>query len=137
MGTITTTKDPNIDLVIVRADGTILAGDLGRWITGFYRLDKLKTESKPTHIAELILFDLSGADLEGITAGDIRQFAQKIGQIRKLINRRTGKTAFVTGEELTYDLGKMFEAFLHSVDDSLEVRIFRTLVEAKVWLGAM
>jgi hypothetical protein len=131
MGKIESKTDKSKDMVTVTASGKIATIDLARWINAFYQLG----EGKTTHIAEFLLFDLREADLADITAGDIRVLAQKIGSVRRSINRKTGKTAFVTAEELTYDLGKMFEAYIGSIDDSLEIRIFRDIDEAKEWLG--
>ncbi len=85
-------------------------------------------------VTRFILWDLTRADLSAFKTADIKEVAQCIVRISEA--RRGGKTAFVYDQSLEFGIGRMFQAYSQMADMPFEVQAFKSLVEAKAWLGA-
>ncbi|MFC1884548.1 hypothetical protein ACFL2O_07245 [Thermodesulfobacteriota bacterium] len=123
MGTIKTTKDMSLNLTINLAEGIILYDDMSTWITEYYS----------GTVTNLILWDFREADLSKIKTEEFAELARLIK--RKADLRQGGKTALVFKRDLEFGLGRMFEVFSELEDLSFEFMSFRSIEEAREWLG--
>lgn len=69
--------------------------------------------------------DLSSEDIR-VIATHIRRFAEKRGN---------GKTAWVVANDVDFGIGRMFE-MMTDRDIPMTFRVFRDMVEAKLWIGS-
>jgi hypothetical protein len=123
MGSIETTYDLTKDLTVAKAVGKMTADNFHKWTAAYYA----------GQVTLNCLWDLRRADLSEILTGDLRDdvietkaFADK---------RKGGKTAFVSTSSLSYGLCRMLEAFYDLAQMPIEVQVFRSVDEAKAWLG--
>ena len=123
MGTISATFDSDTDLTLVKATGKMTAADFHSYMVQYYA----------GKITPLILWDLTKADLSGLTTDEIRKIAQSTREISDI--RKGGKTALVFDKTLEYGMGRMFEAYSDIADMPFEFRAFRSIDDAKKWLG--
>ena len=122
MGTIETKFDRSKDLTIVKAVGKMTADDFREWNEGYY----------PGDVTLNCLWDLTQADLSEINTGNLRDDATLTKSLCD--KRKGGKTAFVTENTLGYGLCRMLEAFYDLQHVPIEVQVFKTMDDAKVWL---
>ncbi|MEW6500016.1 MAG: hypothetical protein AB1456_00860 [Thermodesulfobacteriota bacterium] len=81
-----------------------------------------------------LLWDLSGADLAGLTMEQLRQIlsvAQGYGHLRP-----NGKTAIVVASNLGFGLGRMYEILCELDRHPIPLRVFKTMAEAREWLAS-
>ena len=123
MGSISAQYDPEIDLTIVTAKGMITADDLLDWGNRYYK----------GPITQLILWDVTNADLSALQADQLKQIAENMSRISEA--RRGGKTAFVYDKPLEYGIGRMFQAYSEMEDMPFKVQSFQSFDEAREWLG--
>lgn len=124
MGVIETTYDLVQNLTIIRAVGKMEPGDFREWTARYY------TGTVTLHT----LWDLTQADLSAIQADDLRNDAAHTKDLADV--RKGGKTAIVSANTLAYGMSRMLEAFYGLEEMPFDVQVFRTLEEARAWLGA-
>lgn len=81
----------------------------------------------------MILWDLTKADLAGLSTDEVKGLAQRTRQISDV--RKGGKTALVFDKALEYGIGRMFEAYSDIADMPFEFKAFQNIDEAREWLG--
>ena len=123
MGSITATFHSDKDLTLVKATGKMTADDFHDYMVKYYA-------GKTTL---LILWDLTKAGLSGLTTDEVRKIAQSTMKISDV--RKGGKTALVFDKTLEYGMGRMFEAYSDIADMPFEFRAFKSIDDAKEWLG--
>ncbi|MBC2734147.1 MAG: hypothetical protein HF981_07305 [Desulfobacteraceae bacterium] len=123
MGNIETTYDLPKDLTTFKVVGKMR-------IVDFYDCLEIYYEGGVT---PLTLWDLTEADVSGISSDEISNFAQYSRNFAEA--RKGGKTAIVFNDSLDYGLGRMFATYLELADVPLEVHTSRNLDDAKKWLG--
>jgi hypothetical protein len=123
MGSINTTYDLPKDLTLVRAKGGITVKDFITWGA------KYTTGT----VTALVLWDLLGADLCNLSSDEIRMIATRAKGIAYV--RKRGKVALVFGKPCDFGIGRMLEAYNETAEISSEIRAFRTIDDAKKWLG--
>ena len=123
MGTIETEKDFDTGLTTNVAKGKFDYEEFLKWIANYYS----------GNVTELILWDLSEADLSKITSREFRKIVEKV---KKQSHKRAGgKTAFVFTKDLGFGLGRMFGTLAEVEEVQFEYRTFRSISKAKEWLG--
>ena len=120
---IKTTYDLAKDLTIFTASGTLTVDYFREYLASYY----------DGEVTQLILWDLTKADLSTLKSTHLEELVQIIYRLSEV--RRGGKTAFVHDESFVYGIGKMFQAFSMMRELSFEVLTFKSIDEAKVWLG--
>ena len=123
MGSIETVKDFDKKLTTNVAEGEFSCDELLDWVRNYYL----------GAVTELILWDFSKADISKITNEELRKIAN---EVKKVSNTRAGgKTALVFSQDIGFGLGRMYEAFSRISSMPFEYRTFRSISEAKDWLG--
>ena len=79
------------------------------------------------------LWDISNADVSQFTLDNIEEDAHCTKQVSDM--RKGGKTAFVTSKDLDFGIGRMCETLSEIIIKTIEYRTFRTIEDAKEWLG--
>ncbi|MDH5396038.1 MAG: hypothetical protein OEW97_07160 [Gammaproteobacteria bacterium] len=74
------------------------------------------------------LYDLTEMDFSNITA----EFEQKLIHFRKQLDRGNAKIACLVANDVGFGMGRMYEVL--SEDLPQQVRVFRELNEAQMWL---
>ena len=123
MGQITTTREIDIDLTTVFAEGKIEVKDLLKWMKEYYE----------GTVTELILWDLTRADVSPVRDSGFAELVEALkarGEVRAW-----GKTALVFADESGYKTGKDFVELSESRDIEFETRAFRDMNKARLWLG--
>jgi len=123
MGSIKTTYDLPKDLTLVKAKGGITAKDFVTWGTSY----------TSGTVTALILWDLLGADLCNLSSDEIRMIATRTKGIAYV--GEGGKIAFVLGKSCDFGVGRMLEAYNETAEMPSEIRAFRTIDDARKWLG--
>jgi hypothetical protein len=123
MGSIETTKEVSSELTVNIVKGQIMYGDLVKWIANYYS----------GTVTKFILWNFTEADLSDITVEEFKNIAEVVK--RKSDLRIDGKSALVFSKDLEFGLGRMFEVFSESEDIEFEFKSFRSITEAKKWLG--
>lgn len=123
MGSIKTTYDLSKDLTLVIATGGLTAKDFITWGAKY-------TSGTAT---SLILWDLLGADWCKLSSDEIRLIATRTKGIAYA--SKGGKIAFVLGKPCDFGVGRMLEAYNETSEMPSEIRAFRTIDDAKKWLG--
>lgn len=121
MGTIKMTYDLPKDLTLVKAEGGLTSTDFASWAATYI--------SKGT--TGLILWDLVGADMCKLSSSEIRSIVTRSkGYVPK-----GAKTAFVFKRPCDFGVGRMLEAYSELDERPSELRAFRSMADAKKWLG--
>ena len=121
MGTIKMSYDLPKDLTLVKAEGGMTPDDFAGWAANY--IAKGATG--------LILWDLLGADMTNLSSDEIRKIvARSKGFVPK-----GAKTAFVFKRPCDFGVGRMLEAYSEVDERPSKFRAFRSLTDAKKWLG--
>lgn len=123
MGSIKTTYDLPKDLTLVKVKGGITVKDFLTWGAKF----------ASGTVTELVLWDLLGADLSKLSRDEIRFIATRKKGIAYL--SKGGKIALVLGKPCDFGVGRMWGACNETAEMPAEIRAFRTIDDAKKWLG--
>lgn len=123
MGQIETKFDLSKDVTIIKAVGKMTADDFRQWTKSYYT----------GTVTQFVLWDITEADLSDLEAADLREDAMHTKDLADV--RKGGKTAIATGNDLEYGMSRMLETFYGIEDIPFEVQIFRSIDEAKKWLG--
>ena len=123
MGTIEIEVNIDKKLTTNIAKGEITYKDFLGWAENYYS----------GAVTEFILWDFTEADFSKITSDDLRDLVQVAKKYS--YKRAGGKTAFVSNENLSFGLGRMFEMLSEVEDIQFEYKSFRIMTEAKEWLG--
>lgn len=78
------------------------------------------------------LWDLTNADLSSLDNIDIRKLAELPVEI--VPNRKGRKTALVAGTDLEFGLSRMYATHSEYQGPLAEIRVFRSIEEAKKWI---
>ena len=114
--------DPERQLTVFKCSGELTRTELYNAITSYLK-------ETPT-IYEL--WDFTSARFPTVSKEDLRDSAflgRKYGS-----KKRGGKNAIVAPEDLEYGLSRMFKMMAEIVELPFEVRVFRSLDEATLWL---
>ena len=123
MGSIETVKDFDKKLTTNIAKGEFSCDELLDWVRDYYS----------GAVTELILWDFSKADISKITNEEFQKIAN---EVKKVSNTRAGgKTALVFSQDIGFGLGRMYETFSDISNMPFGYRSFRSISEAKHWLG--
>lgn len=124
MGTIEKKLIREENLTIYSVQGAISGVDVKNAITEFY-------DHGP--VTKYVLWDVSQADLENISAEDVQQ----IGSVprKSLEPRKGGKTAIVAPDDLAFGLSRMYQNTSLSEPLPFETQVFRDLETARNWLA--
>ena len=123
MGRIATEYDRSRDLTLFKAVGEMQVTDFRDCLEAYYGGE----------VTRFILWDLTQADLAAFKNRHIKEVAQVIAGISGA--RRGGRTAFVYDKAFEYGIGRMFQAYSQMEEMPFEVQAFKTIVEARAWLG--
>jgi len=83
--------------------------------------------------AAKVLYDLTHATAADLSAGELEEIIQLIGQY--LGRHRGGKAAIVAHSGVDYGLARMFGTFAEIADLPVKVKVFRIPEVAKEWLA--
>lgn len=122
MGRIETTYDSSRDLTTFKAVEIMVANDFFDCLQSYY-------EAGATSLA---MWDLSEAELSGLTSDEISNLAQFGSQLAS--TRSKGKTAIVFNSHFEYGLGRIFQTYVEMNPTPVEVHLFRSCDEAMEWL---
>jgi hypothetical protein len=123
MGCIETIYDTSRNLTTFKAVGAMEAAYINDCLERYYEAG----------VTAHALWDLSEAELSGLTSDEISNLAQYGSQLAS--NRAAGKTAIVFTSPFEYGLGRIFQTFVEMKATPVELKLFRSLDEAKQWLG--
>jgi len=123
MGSLETTYDLAKGLTTVKVEGKVMAKNLANWLNRYYS----------GKVTELILWDLTEADMADVPVDDLRELAKEASKRADL--RKNGKSAFVFSRDVGFGLGRMFEILSETEGTPLEYRSFLDINEAREWLG--
>lgn len=121
MGTIKMTYDLPKDLTFVKAEGGLTSSDFSSWAANYISRGA----------TGLILWDLLGADMSGLSSDEIRRIVTR----SKGFVPKGAKTAFVFKRPCDFGVGRMIEAYSELDELPSKLRAFRSLADAKKWLG--
>lgn len=123
MATIEVHVDSDRSLTIFTVRGEMTAEELLEKAGEFY-------VKKPT---KLVLWDATQGSVRLITSSQFQTIARTM---KRLLEKRSeGRTAFVGDLEVDYGLGRMYEALAKIESLPIEYRTFRSIQEARQWLG--
>ena len=104
-------------------------------VVGEVNFDKIAeyiSENIESWISKPVIWDMSKADLSTVPSDQLRSFLQKMQSLSK---KKSGeKTAIVAPQDMEYGMMRMFEIFAENESFEMELRVFRTIEEAKQWL---
>lgn len=123
MALIETVKGDQQDLTVHTIHGEINGDEI---------IEKIKDGIDEKHTL-YVLWDFRQAE---ITDLPIEKMYQILTIGKKLAEaRKTGKTAIVVSNDLGFGLARMYEAYSEIEVFSTEIRAFRTIEQARAWLG--
>ncbi len=123
MGRITTTREIDIDLTTVVAEGQLEAEDFLGWLREYYS----------GTVTELVLWDFTDADISQISDDGFEEIVKASKDRDKA--RAWGKTALVFDDEDGYKKGKDYVSLSESRDMEFEIQVFKDMSAARSWLG--
>lgn len=123
MGSIVTNIDVSLQLTINTVKGHLLIAELLNWVSDYYS----------GTVTRFILWDLTEANLSKISTEEFRNIVQEVK--KKSETRTSGKTAFVVKRDFEFGIGRMIETFGEIEKVNFENRSFRSMADAKKWLG--
>lgn len=99
----------------------------------FDTLRALAVECRTEMPAAKVLYDITHATAADLSAGELEEIIQLIGQY--LGRHRGGKAAIVAHSGVDYGLARMFGTFAEIADLPVKVKVFRIPEVAKEWLA--
>jgi hypothetical protein len=121
MGTINMKYDLPKDLTLVKAKGGMTSNDFTSWAANYIS----------NGATGLILWDLLGADMTKLSSDEIRRIVTS----SKGFVPKGAKAAFVFKRPCDFGVGRMLEAYSEVEELPSKFRAFRSLADAKEWLG--
>jgi hypothetical protein len=80
-----------------------------------------------------VIWDFREANLTKITSD---QFQQIVDSVQHLTGKRKGgKTAFLASRDLEFGVARMTQAFTEMNASPLNVKVFKSIDEATLWIG--
>ena len=123
MASIETTVDGQKNLAIHTVKGQVTEVEIAQKIEEYHL-------GEPEKYA---IWDFSDADVTNLSNEQLKSLVS-VG--KKFAERRKGgKTALVVPEDLAFALGRMWETFAEMESFAVTNRAFRSIEEAKTWLG--
>ena len=122
METITKRVEPENDLTLFVVVGKLTRDELVRTIHDFYE----------SSITLNVIWDLTRCDLSQASTKDVEQVAFLSADYAD--TRRSGKTAVVGSDDLTFGLARMYELNKNLSNLAFETQSFRTIEEAYNWI---
>lgn len=88
----------------------------------------------PSLESPFIIWDLTDSSISSISVQEFQQIAQAA---KRAMNpkRKSGKTAYVSREDLTFGMTCMYTAYASLADVPIAYSVFRTMTEALEWLA--
>ena len=123
MATIETLYDYKNNLTLHKVEGILTFEETKNKIEEYYQ----------GTITKYTLWEFTKAEVSKISTSEIQEIvkvARKFAHMRK-----GGRTALVLHQDLSYGLGRMFEAFSEIESIPYEIRCFRGFIEAREWLN--
>ena len=124
MESIEKSVDNNAQLTIFTVKGSVPGEEIKNAISDFY-------EHGP--ITKNVLWDLSHAVLDNLSAEDVRQIVNVPKKSFEL--RLGGKTVLVAPDDLAYGLSRMYQTSSRPDGLPFEVQVFRDFEAAHKWLA--
>jgi hypothetical protein len=121
MTNITTTFDE--DTIINIADGMTNFRDIAEYIK----------ENVETWIGRPVIWDLSDMDFAKVTSAELAEFVRDFKSLSE--KKRGEKTAVVAPEDLSYGMMRVFQVFAEMRALAIQLKVFRTIDEAKKWIS--
>jgi hypothetical protein len=115
--------DREADLTVLTATGEVTAREILDVIAAYYA-------ARPT---KNVLWDLSAAALEHVTANEVKPLVQASQQYTA--GRVGGKTAMVFSSVSAYGLGRLFDQLRQVRDTPVETMSFHDRAAAMAWLA--
>lgn len=115
--------EQSIDLTILTGSESIDAGEVVAAMEEMYA-------GEPTR---LVLWDLTGVDVTGVTFADVQTIARLAVEHGR--RRPGGKTAIMTAQQVTFGLNRVYESLLDGTAEPLQVHVCWTLEDALEFLG--
>lgn len=125
MPAITTRIDPHAKLTVHTLEGPINAEDIITTIEAYYL-------GQPT---PLILWDFTAAQFKRYRESTLQSIVEVTR--RHAATRPGGKTALVMPGDFQFGTGRVFEVFAELGNLPIAIRSFRSLPEARAWLGCL
>ena len=122
MHMIRTRRQPRHQLTLFTCSGKVLPHEIENKIKEFY--DKQPTPN--------VVWDLSDADISGMSAVDVRQLAERTKQLAH--SRKGEKTAIVASVDMPFGLARMYQTFAELAGQESQVEVFRSRKEALAWI---
>lgn len=126
MATIEIIVHPEWDLTEKVVVGDLTTRDIEQELDRFY--------AGP--ITKHVLWDLSCATFESISAGDVAKISAKVGHLVKPRLGGGGKSAIVSTSGLGFGMSRMYQAYREVGQEELPYMTFATRQEAIDWLLA-
>ena len=124
MALIVTSYEFEKDLTIHKFVGMVTARELS---------DLIDTQFKTKKVTLNNIWDFRGADVSKLSSDDLLALVKLAKHYE---NQRPGrKVAHVVTEDLAFGIGRMYTAFTEFEDLDFEVELFRSIEQAKEWLG--
>ena len=81
-----------------------------------------------------IIWDLTDSSISSIS---VQEFQQIAGAAKRVMSpkRKSGKTAYISREDLTFGMTCMYTAYASLADVPIAYSVFRTMPEALQWLA--
>ena len=123
MGTIETVEDLDNNLATHVVKGNINTLAIITKVKAFIA-------DRPTKFE---IWDLTEGAIHSLYAEDIESMAQVFKEPAEV--GRIGKSALVFSDNLSYGIGRMIEVYFSMEKITVEIQCFRSLKEARQWLG--
>jgi len=115
----------------ITKDNGLTVHDVTGRVTEFEMHDALEKLYKE-ELTDLLLWDMSKADVSHVTSETLRNFAMKSAKLG--VRREGGRTAVVAPTDLQYGLARISDVFLETEGAPFSFRVFRAREEALKWL---
>ena len=78
------------------------------------------------------LVDYTDVDTYQVTIAGLKELSVRINSYRAIHGKRPARNAYVLPEDIEYGMGRVFLAYVEADESS---HLFRSLAEARAWLG--
>lgn len=110
------------DLAIFTVEGVLSVSEIIATVKAFY----------PSNVKRHVLWDLTKADMSGITSTQFKELAFTVRQ--NLPEARRGRTAFVSVSEIDFGLSRMYTIYAEDEGVPAQYEVFHNREDALKWL---